>query len=85
MAVEFFDPAPDVQAKKYAFKCHRKIIDGVDTVYPANALAFHPMYVSSILLGVCFFFIITVYFSLNSSLFPVQLVTVRLHQAARMG
>ncbi|CAG8475389.1 8397_t:CDS:2 [Paraglomus brasilianum] len=44
VAVEFFDPAPDVQAKKYAFKCHRKIIDGVDTVYPANALAFHPIH-----------------------------------------
>ncbi|CAG8799653.1 5130_t:CDS:2, partial [Racocetra persica] len=42
VAVEFFDPSPEVQARKYAFKCHRKMIDGVDTVYPVNALAFHP-------------------------------------------
>lgn len=42
VAVEFFDPSPEAQARKYAFKCHRKVIDGVDTVYPVNALAFHP-------------------------------------------
>jgi len=42
VAVEFFDPSPETQARKYAFKCHRKVIDGVDTVYPVNALAFHP-------------------------------------------
>lgn len=45
MAVEFFDPAPEVQAKKYAFKCHRQVIDGVDTVYPVQGLAFNPVYV----------------------------------------
>ena len=43
VAVEFFDPASEVQAKKYAFKCHRAVVNGVDTVYPVNALAFHPM------------------------------------------
>ncbi|RIB11754.1 mitotic checkpoint protein BUB3-like protein [Gigaspora rosea] len=42
VAVEFFDPSPEVQQRKYAFKCHRKMIDGIDTVYPVNALAFHP-------------------------------------------
>ncbi|RKP12853.1 WD40-repeat-containing domain protein [Piptocephalis cylindrospora] len=43
ISVEFFDPADDVQAKKYAFKCHRQTgPDGVDVVYPVNALAFHP-------------------------------------------
>ncbi|KAJ1648756.1 mitotic spindle checkpoint protein Bub3 [Dispira simplex] len=42
VAVEFFDPDPTAQAKKYAFKCHRQVVQGVDVVYPVNALAFHP-------------------------------------------
>ncbi|POY75761.1 hypothetical protein BMF94_1171 [Rhodotorula taiwanensis] len=42
VAVEFFDSASEVQAKKYAFKCHRQVIDGVDTVYPVQGLAFNP-------------------------------------------
>ncbi|OMO63356.1 hypothetical protein COLO4_32527 [Corchorus olitorius] len=32
------------QAKKYAFKCHRKSEAGRDIVYPVNAIAFHPVY-----------------------------------------
>jgi len=44
VAIEYFDPAPEVQARKYAFKCHRTTIDGVDTVYPVNTIAFHPKY-----------------------------------------
>ncbi|SCV74409.1 BQ2448_6841 [Microbotryum intermedium] len=44
VAVELFDPSPSVQAKKYAFKCHRQVIDGVDTVYPVQGLAFNPLY-----------------------------------------
>jgi len=43
VAMEYFDPAAEVQAKKYAFKCHRKTTNGVDTVYPVNAIAFHPI------------------------------------------
>lgn len=43
IAVEFFDPSAEAQARKYAFKCHRQVIDGVDTVYPVNAIAFHPV------------------------------------------
>jgi cell cycle arrest protein BUB3 len=42
VAVDYFDPSPDVQAKKYAFKCHRAKINEVETVYPVNAIAFHP-------------------------------------------
>lgn len=42
--MEYFDPSPEVQAKKYAFKCHRAVINGIDTVYPVNALAFHSVY-----------------------------------------
>lgn len=44
IAVEYFDPAPTVQEKKYAFKCHRQTIEDVDHVWPVNALAFHPNY-----------------------------------------
>lgn len=46
VAVEFFDPSPEAQAKKYAFKCHRQVIDGVDTVYPVQGLAFNAVSVS---------------------------------------
>ncbi|KAG0048703.1 mitotic spindle checkpoint protein Bub3 [Gryganskiella cystojenkinii] len=44
VAVEFFDPSAESQAKKYAFKCHRQPIDGVETIYPVNALAYHPIH-----------------------------------------
>lgn len=46
IGVEYFDPSPEVQEKKYAFKCHRQAIDDVDHVWPVNALAFHPVFVS---------------------------------------
>lgn len=43
VAVEWFDPSEESQKRKYAFKCHRVTeADGTDTVYPVNALAFHP-------------------------------------------
>ncbi|KAJ6777289.1 MRNA EXPORT FACTOR AND BUB3 [Salix koriyanagi] len=44
VAMEFFDPSEASQAKKYAFKCHRKSEAGRDIVYPVNAIAFHPVY-----------------------------------------
>jgi cell cycle arrest protein BUB3 len=44
VAVEFFNVSEAIQAKKYAFKCHRSTLEGVATAYPVNALAFHPMY-----------------------------------------
>ncbi len=45
VAVEWFDPSPASQARKYAFKCHRQTSpEGVDVVYPVNALAFHPVH-----------------------------------------
>lgn len=47
VAVEWFDPSPESQARKYAFKCHRQPApenDGTDIVYLVNALAFHPVY-----------------------------------------
>lgn len=42
--MDYFNPSPVSQAKKYAFKCHRVNVDGVDHVYPVNAIAFHPTY-----------------------------------------
>ncbi|KAI9732323.1 MAG: hypothetical protein M1834_001530 [Cirrosporium novae-zelandiae] len=45
VAVEWFDPSNESQARKYAFKCHRQTnAEGVDVVYPVNALTFHPSY-----------------------------------------
>ncbi|KAF8251893.1 WD40 repeat-like protein [Wilcoxina mikolae CBS 423.85] len=44
VAVEFFDPSDESQARKYAFKCHRQVEGGIDVIYPVNALAFHPTY-----------------------------------------
>ncbi|GJJ15256.1 hypothetical protein Clacol_009532 [Clathrus columnatus] len=44
IAVEYFDPSPEAQEQKYAFKCHRQTINGEDHVWPVNALAFHPVY-----------------------------------------
>jgi len=52
IAVEYFDPSPEVQDKKYAFKCHRQTIDDVDHVWPVNSLAFHPVCVLSPVLKV---------------------------------
>ncbi|WWD20314.1 hypothetical protein CI109_104790 [Kwoniella shandongensis] len=42
IAVEYFDPAD--QGSKYAFRAHRQAVDGVDCVYPINALAYHPIH-----------------------------------------
>ena len=44
VAVEFFDPNPETQKKKYAFKCHRSKESGVENIFPVNAIAFHTQY-----------------------------------------
>ncbi|OJJ44950.1 hypothetical protein ASPZODRAFT_656829 [Penicilliopsis zonata CBS 506.65] len=44
VAVEWFDPSAESQARKYAFKCHRQTVDDIDVVYPVNSLAFHPIH-----------------------------------------
>lgn len=45
VAVEYLDPNPAVQKKKYAFKCHRmKDSSGIEQIYPVNAVAFHPVH-----------------------------------------
>jgi len=41
VAVEYLDPSPEVQKKKYAFKCHRNKESGIEYIYPVNAISFH--------------------------------------------
>ena len=43
--MEFFDPSPEVQKKKYAFKCHRVKEEGIELIYPVSAISFHNVYV----------------------------------------
>ena len=42
VAVEYVDPSAEAQARKYAFKCHRTVVDGVGTAFPVNAICYHP-------------------------------------------
>ncbi|ORY89971.1 WD40-repeat-containing domain protein [Syncephalastrum racemosum] len=44
VALEFFDMSPESQARKYAFKSHRQVVNNQEVVYPVNALAFHPIH-----------------------------------------
>lgn len=44
VAVEYFDLDPEVQRKKYAFKCHRVKEASIENIYPVNAIAFHNGY-----------------------------------------
>ena len=46
IAVEYFDLNENIQAKKYAFKCHRKTDKNtkIQTIYPVNSLAINPIY-----------------------------------------
>lgn len=41
VAVEWY---ADNATKKYAFKCHRALINGIDTVFPVSGLSFNPVY-----------------------------------------
>ncbi|KAL1505240.1 hypothetical protein ABEB36_004847 [Hypothenemus hampei] len=44
VAVEYLDSNPEIQKKKYAFKCHRIKEDGLEKIYPVNAVSFHPIH-----------------------------------------
>lgn len=44
VAVEYLDPSPEVQKKKYAFKCHRLKESSMEQVYPVNAVSFHSVH-----------------------------------------
>ncbi|XP_074928589.1 mitotic checkpoint protein BUB3 isoform X1 [Chelonoidis abingdonii] len=41
VAVEYLDPSPEIQKKKYAFKCHRLKENNIEQIYPVNAISFH--------------------------------------------
>jgi len=41
VAVEYLDPAAEAQKKKYAFKCHRVKENGIENIYPVNAISFN--------------------------------------------
>ena len=43
VAMEYFDPSPEIQSKKYAFKCHRTFDqeNNIDVVHPVNSLSFN--------------------------------------------
>jgi len=51
VAVEFVDPAEDIQAKKYAFKCHRENKGGEVVVHPVQAVAHHPRHHGTFVTG----------------------------------
>mmetsp|Transcript_16047 Transcript_16047/g.34697 ORF Transcript_16047/g.34697 Transcript_16047/m.34697 type:complete len:350 (+) Transcript_16047:105-1154(+) len=44
VAMEYFDLNPEMQQRKYAFKCHRRTENGKDIVYPVHCIVFHPGY-----------------------------------------
>lgn len=44
VAVEYFDEDPDIQGKKFAFKCHRVKENSIELIYPVNAISFHNVY-----------------------------------------
>ncbi|XP_023335521.1 mitotic checkpoint protein BUB3 [Eurytemora carolleeae] len=44
VAVEYLDTSIEAQKKKYAFKCHRIKENGVESIYPVNAISFHRQY-----------------------------------------
>nr|AAD13398.1 mitotic checkpoint control protein Bub3 [Drosophila melanogaster]AAD44035.1 mitotic checkpoint control protein [Drosophila melanogaster] len=44
VAVEYLDHDPEVQRRKFAFKCHRNREQNIEQIYPVNALSFHNVY-----------------------------------------
>lgn len=39
--MEYLNTDVEIQKKKYAFKCHRVKQEGVEHIYPVNAISFH--------------------------------------------
>lgn len=44
VAVEYFDPDPEIQKRKFAFKCHRVKENNIEHIHPVNAISFHNVY-----------------------------------------
>ena len=45
IGIEYFETSDEVQALKYAFKCHRSKVNDVDVLNAINTVEFHPTYV----------------------------------------
>lgn len=44
VAVEYFDSDPEVQKRKFAFKCHRSKENNTEIIHPVNTISFHNVY-----------------------------------------
>lgn len=44
VAVEYFDSDPEVQKRKFAFKCHRSKENNIEIIHPVNAICFHTIF-----------------------------------------
>lgn len=42
VAIEYLDVTAETDAKKFAFKCHRRKVGEVEQIFPVNSIAFHP-------------------------------------------
>lgn len=53
VAVEYFDSDPEIQKRKFAFKCHRSKDNNTEIIHPVNAISFHNVY-NTFATGECF-------------------------------
>jgi cell cycle arrest protein BUB3 len=44
VAIEYMDPATEIQQKKYSFRCHRTTANNIESVYPVNVITYHPIH-----------------------------------------
>lgn len=63
VAVEYFDSDPEIQKRKFAFKCHRTKDNSMEIIHPVNAISFHSLYntfatgeCDSLVMVLCFLF-----------------------------
>lgn len=54
VAVEYFDLDPEIQKRKFAFKCHRSKENNIEIIHPVNAISFHNVY-NTFATGKCIF------------------------------
>lgn len=44
VSVEYYNAAAEYQKRKYAFKCHHSVANGIERSCPVNAITFHPRF-----------------------------------------
>lgn len=44
VAVDYFSSDPEIQKRKFAFKCHRSKENNMELIYPVNAISFHKIF-----------------------------------------